>query len=93
MGNELLALGGPAELLRPLPSHTVVRLPDGSIGEVAWSDFAEVHVIHGDRTAGRGPWYFARHQVEEVLHAPTIAEYRHRCAARSLGLVVIEVAS
>jgi len=73
------------EVLRPLLQHTVVRCPDGTIGEATWSSYAEVHVIHDDRTLGRGPWIFARHQVEPVLHPVEVAEYRHRCAVHRLG--------
>lgn len=72
------------EVLRPLLQHTVVRCPDGQIGEVTWSTCAEAHVIHADRTLGRGPWIFARHQVDEVTHPTEIAAYRHRCAEHTL---------
>lgn len=54
------------ELLRPIPSGTRVRLPDGDTGVVNWSSYAEVHVVHPGRVLGAGPWIFARYQVEEI---------------------------
>lgn len=55
------------EVLKALPTGTRVRLPDGDVGVVNWSSYAEVHVVHPGRMVGAGPWIFARHQVEPVV--------------------------
>lgn len=73
MLNANLLAPSDAELLRPLPTGTVVRLPDGDYGVVQWSSYSEVHVVHPGRVTGAGPWYYARHQVEVVPGTVTVA--------------------
>lgn len=55
------------EVLRALPTGTVVRLPDDELAVVNWSSHSEVHVVQPQKVLGRGPWIFARWQVEPVL--------------------------
>lgn len=70
------------EVLCPIANGTIVRLPDGSIGEQTWGDSVESHVIHSDRILGRGPWIFERWQVE-----PATPEERAAYIDRVVGLL------
>jgi hypothetical protein len=81
------------EVLKPLPTGTLVRLPDGDEGVINWSSHAEVHVVHPGRILGRGPWIFARHQVEP-LTASDVPAYLERnggglAAYRPDGLTIV----
>lgn len=80
----LLPVSAPAELLRPLAPGLIVRLCDGSIGEVVSSTYAEVTVIQRDRMLGRGPWIFARCLVEPTIPGEA-SHYSARCAALAFG--------
>ncbi len=52
------------------------------VGEVAWTspEGTEVHVVHRDRTLGRGPWIFHPSQVQ-VAQEDCVAAYEARCEA------------
>lgn len=79
MNPAALALPDPAvEVLPRLANGTIVRCPDGTVGEQAFGTVGECHVIHADRTLGRGPWIFARYQIE-VATAEEAAGYAKRC--------------
>lgn len=56
----------------------VVVLPDNTVGEVVWAspEGDEVHVIHGDRVMGRGPWIMHPSQCERADMAQTISYMR-----------------
>lgn len=68
------------EVLCALPTGTLVRLPDGELAVVNWSSHAEVHVVQPQRVLGRGPWIFARWQVEPVTATEVNADVMQRAA-------------
>lgn len=67
----------------PPAASRPVSLPDGSIGTAGPAICGEVTVIHHDRTLGRGPWIFARAQVEPAT-ADEVTAYEQRIAARAV---------
>lgn len=67
------ALAPLVEVLPLIPNGAIVRLPDGSIGEQVSGSLAESHVVHADRVLGRGPWIFARWQVEPATAEEALA--------------------
>lgn len=73
-----------SELLLPIPSGTIVRLTDGSIGQVYRCDHAEVMVLHADRWLGGGPWTWQRWQVTEASDEEAWA-YAERVTAFRTG--------
>jgi hypothetical protein len=66
-----------------LATGSIVRLPDGTLAEVIWSDHREVHVVHSYLRAaghaGAGPFYYRRHYVE-LATAREQSAYRAACA-------------
>lgn len=70
------------ELTQPAPRHPVVRLPDATIGTAHYRG-TDVRVVHEDRDLGRGPWIFARTQVEPAT-ADEVTAYEQRIAARAV---------
>jgi hypothetical protein len=63
---------------RPLPNGTIVRvLADSTIAELCWHSADEAHIVHGDRSIGRGPWIMRPTQVVEATAAER-ADYYDR---------------
>lgn len=74
-----------AELLLPIPNGTIVRLTDGSVGQVYRSTDEEVMVYHADRWLGGGPWTWPRWQVTEATAEEAWA-YAERVTAFRTGM-------
>lgn len=53
-------------LVRPLTRGERVVLPDGDVADVLEQRGDDVHVVHPNRTLGRGPWIFSRWLVKSV---------------------------
>ncbi len=68
-----------------LAPHTIVRLTDGSVGQVLRVDDDEVLVVHHDRWLGAGPWFFPRCQVFEASDEEAWA-YAERVTAMRLAV-------
>jgi hypothetical protein len=61
-----------------LPNGTIVRvLADSTLAELCWHSATEAHIVHGDRTLGRGPWIMRPTQVVEATAAER-ADYYDR---------------
>lgn len=77
-----------------LVPHTIVRLTDGSIGQVLRVVDDEVLVVHHDRWLGAGPWFFPLSSVTEATDEEAWA-YAERVTAHRLRMApdapVVEV--
>lgn len=40
-----------------LKQGDIVKLQDGTVGEVCWACPHTFKLVHGDREVGRGPWW------------------------------------
>lgn len=47
-----------------LKQGDIVKMQDGTVGEVCWADAEKFKLIHGDHEVGRGPWYMWQCQGE-----------------------------
>jgi len=66
---------------RHLPNGTIVRvLADNHIAELVWHSASEAHIVHGDRSLGRGPWILHPTQVVEAT-AVERADYYDRVSS------------
>ena len=50
----------------PLVPATIVRLVDGTTGIIESCTIDEASVVYPERSIGRGPWLFARHEVSPL---------------------------
>lgn len=61
------------------PVGTIVVCPDGSVGQVTWSDDEWTHVEQADLIEGRGPWAWPSCDVL-AADSSTADSYRSRSA-------------